>query len=238
LLQDKKLTFVLLIFYPLPAEGGPEIFKMPKEVDAITRLYDYILWMIPKIDTFPRNRKFTLGDRIENLLLDLLSKLRNRHGGQSKYFAFVGPAFRHGADGEDYVGDIGWKGIKPDYDQALSWFRDHLLPSIKLAPQSVVICPGNHDIDRNKTIGMKPPDTAKDADDWLKLELLENFSRPFEAFVGFCEDLGILPVEIGDQSGYLTGKTEKHGLRFVVINSAWFCRGDKDRDKLWLHTNG
>ena len=111
-------------------------------------------------------------------------------------------------------GDIGWKGIKADYDQALSWFRDHLLPSIKLAPQSVVICPGNHDIDRNKTIGMKPPDTAKDADDWLKLELLENFSRPFEAFVGFCEDLGISPVEIGDQSGYLTGKTEKNGLRF------------------------
>ena len=42
----------------------PEIFKMPKEVDAITRLYDYILWMIPKIDTFPRNRKFILCDRI------------------------------------------------------------------------------------------------------------------------------------------------------------------------------
>ena len=131
-------------------------------------------------------------------------------------------------------GDIGWKGIKADYDQALSWFRDHLLPSIKLAPQSVVICPGNHDIDRNKTIGMKPPDTAKDADDWLKLEFLENFSRPFEAFVGFCEDLGISPVEIGDQCGYLTGKTEKNGLRFVVINSAWFCRGDNDRNKLWL----
>ena len=48
---------------------------MPKEVDAITRLYDYILWMIPKIDTFPRNRKFTMGDRIENLLLDILSVL-------------------------------------------------------------------------------------------------------------------------------------------------------------------
>ena len=48
---------------------------MAREVDAITRLYDYILWVLPKIDLFPRNRKFTLGDRIENLLLDILSVL-------------------------------------------------------------------------------------------------------------------------------------------------------------------
>jgi len=130
-------------------------------------------------------------------------------------------------------GDIGWKGIKADYDQALSWFRD-LLPSIKLTPQAVVICPGNHDIDRTKIFGMKPPDTAKEADEWLKLENLRNFTRPFEAFVSFCEDLGVSSLKIGDQSGYLTGKTEKHCLRFVIINSAWFCRGDKNRDKLWL----
>jgi formylglycine-generating enzyme required for sulfatase activity/energy-coupling factor transporter ATP-binding protein EcfA2 len=131
-------------------------------------------------------------------------------------------------------GDIGWKGIKADYDQALSWFRDHLLPSIKLAPQAVVVCPGNHDIDRTKTLGMKPPDAANEADEWLKLEHIEHFSRPFEAFVSFCEDFGLSLLEIGDQSGYLTGKTEKNGLCFVVINSAWFCRGDSDRDKLWL----
>ena len=48
---------------------------MAKEIDAITRLYDYILWAIPKIDQFPRKRKFTLGDRIESLLLDVLSLL-------------------------------------------------------------------------------------------------------------------------------------------------------------------
>ena len=29
---------------------------MPKEVNAITRLYDYLLWMIPKIDAFPKSR--------------------------------------------------------------------------------------------------------------------------------------------------------------------------------------
>ncbi len=48
---------------------------MPKEVNAITLLYDYILWMIPKLDTFPRSQKFVLGDRIETLMLDILDHL-------------------------------------------------------------------------------------------------------------------------------------------------------------------
>ncbi len=48
---------------------------MPNEVDAITRLYDYLLWVIPKIEKFPRGQKFLLGDRIEGLLLDILELL-------------------------------------------------------------------------------------------------------------------------------------------------------------------
>ena len=36
---------------------------MPKEVDAISRLYDFILWMIPRLEKFPRSRKFVHGDR-------------------------------------------------------------------------------------------------------------------------------------------------------------------------------
>ena len=48
---------------------------MPKEVDAITKLYDYILWLIPKLEKFPRSQKFLLADRMENLLLDILELL-------------------------------------------------------------------------------------------------------------------------------------------------------------------
>jgi hypothetical protein len=48
---------------------------MPKEIDAITKLYDYILWIIPKLERFPRSQKFLLADRIENLMLDLLDLL-------------------------------------------------------------------------------------------------------------------------------------------------------------------
>ena len=46
-----------------------------QEVDAITKLYDYLKWVIPKLEKFPRNQKFLLGDRIETLLLDILDLL-------------------------------------------------------------------------------------------------------------------------------------------------------------------
>ena len=48
---------------------------MAKEVDAIIQLYDFILWMIPKLEKFPRSQKFVLGDRIETLMLEILELL-------------------------------------------------------------------------------------------------------------------------------------------------------------------
>jgi hypothetical protein len=48
---------------------------MPKEVDAITKLYDFLLWIIPKLEKFPRSQKFLIADRIEIILLDVLDLL-------------------------------------------------------------------------------------------------------------------------------------------------------------------
>ncbi len=48
---------------------------MPKEVDAITKLYDFLLCIVPKLEKFPRNQKFLVADRIETILLDVLDLL-------------------------------------------------------------------------------------------------------------------------------------------------------------------
>ena len=48
---------------------------MSKEVDAITKLYDFLLWIIPKLEKFPRSQKFLIADRIETILLDVLELL-------------------------------------------------------------------------------------------------------------------------------------------------------------------
>ena len=48
---------------------------MAKELQAVTKLYDVLKWLIPQISKLPRSHKFTLGDRITNVGLDILMLL-------------------------------------------------------------------------------------------------------------------------------------------------------------------
>ncbi|MGZ0018026.1 diversity-generating retroelement protein Avd [Nitrosomonas sp. wSCUT-2] len=45
---------------------------MPK---AVEDCHELLAWIIPKLDQFPRNRRYTLGERIENCLLLVLENL-------------------------------------------------------------------------------------------------------------------------------------------------------------------
>ena len=49
---------------------------MKDELPIIQKSYDMILWLIPKIDQFPRKQKFLLGERIERTALDFLGLLQ------------------------------------------------------------------------------------------------------------------------------------------------------------------
>jgi hypothetical protein len=46
--------------------------KIPQ---AVQDCHECIKWVIPQLDKFPRNRRFTLGERIESGLLDVLGLL-------------------------------------------------------------------------------------------------------------------------------------------------------------------
>lgn len=131
-------------------------------------------------------------------------------------------------------GDIGWKGIDDDYRQARGWVENKLLKALDLSQDDLIVCAGNHDIDRGKTTGLEPPKSPDKADEWLAIENLENFTRPFEPFSRFCDDLKIPVLHINGKPFHLIGVREHKGLRIVVLNSAWFCRGKNDKDKLWL----
>jgi len=48
---------------------------MPQEKPVIHQMYNLIKWLIPQIAKLPRSHKFTLGDRITNLVLDTLDLL-------------------------------------------------------------------------------------------------------------------------------------------------------------------
>tara|TARA_B100000315_G_C14320344_1_gene470476 strand:- start:233 stop:619 length:387 start_codon:yes stop_codon:yes gene_type:complete len=45
------------------------------ELPAIAKSYDITNWLLNKVESFPRNKKFTLGDRIVNLTLDIMEAL-------------------------------------------------------------------------------------------------------------------------------------------------------------------
>jgi len=42
---------------------------------ALEAMYQFLLWLVPAVDKFPRNQKFVLGDRIETAALDVLDAL-------------------------------------------------------------------------------------------------------------------------------------------------------------------
>ena len=51
------------------------------ELPIIRAYYELILWLMPKMGKFPREHRFTLGQRMERLLCEILEKLNSRSRG-------------------------------------------------------------------------------------------------------------------------------------------------------------
>jgi len=49
--------------------------KKPNQPAAVLLCHELLQWVIPLLDNFPRARRFTLGERIESGLLDILEWL-------------------------------------------------------------------------------------------------------------------------------------------------------------------
>ena len=42
---------------------------------AVTKTYDFVMWLLPKVESFPRTHKFTVGERLSASGLDLLTSI-------------------------------------------------------------------------------------------------------------------------------------------------------------------
>lgn len=51
------------------------MIKEQKEITALARTYDLLLWIIPQLEKFPKSQRFLLGDRIESRLLEVMDLL-------------------------------------------------------------------------------------------------------------------------------------------------------------------
>ncbi|MCJ2375656.1 diversity-generating retroelement protein Avd [Vibrio sp. ZSDZ34] len=47
----------------------------PGSIAVVENCHQYLIWLIPKLDQFPKNRRFSLGEKIERCALALLSCL-------------------------------------------------------------------------------------------------------------------------------------------------------------------
>lgn len=130
-------------------------------------------------------------------------------------------------------GDLAWKGTGSDYEEAAGWLKT-LLQRLGISSDRLVMCAGNHDINRRATLGLARSVSTSDADEILKPENIGNFLPPFSSFSQFCAELNVTPLQTGDAPQHLFGQREMLGLRFLILNSAWFCRDNDDLGKLWL----
>ena len=53
----------------------PTVERGVAPVTVVPRTYDLVLWLVPRVNEFPRAQRFVLGDRILNAALDLLDQL-------------------------------------------------------------------------------------------------------------------------------------------------------------------
>ncbi|MBS0202905.1 MAG: diversity-generating retroelement protein Avd [Planctomycetes bacterium] len=49
--------------------------QKPDELPIIRAWYEFLIWIVPKIEKFPRNLRFTLGERLEQRILAVLETL-------------------------------------------------------------------------------------------------------------------------------------------------------------------
>lgn len=126
-------------------------------------------------------------------------------------------------------GDIAWSGDSEEYQEFKNEFLTPLMQALNLDIKRIITCPGNHDIIRDNAEGFERPHS-----DIRKLQI-KNITRDsiskrrklhFENYVEvFCD---------GDPQGLCQSVTlpEWPWVRFLIMNSAWDCRDNKDEGTL------
>jgi hypothetical protein len=130
-------------------------------------------------------------------------------------------------------GDVAYAGKQSEYALATSWLL-RLMSRTNIAADHLIVCPGNHDIERAIAMTFARPSDPSEADQCLGTPIAAHYLRAFANFSEFCEGLGVPKYGLGDTEGYLTGVRCLEGVRFVSMNSSWFCRDKKDSKHLWI----
>lgn len=126
-------------------------------------------------------------------------------------------------------GDIGWTGSSEEYEKCKSLFLQPLLEEFdNLSQEKIITCPGNHDIVRKNADDFERPHSNHkiEVKDITRESVGEKRKKHFQNYVDhFCA---------GDSQKLVSSLKfdEWPWLRFLVLNSAWDCRDEKDEGLL------
>lgn len=136
------------------------------------------------------------------------------------------------------TGDIAHSGKAQEYEIASKFFDD-LLSAAKLNKDRLFVIPGNHDVDRDLGVGLaRTLDSREQSDAYFRPDLpkphlthklrafLNWHSRYFDGIRAAPDNSTCGPVEL------LSVNDRRFGI--LPINTAPFCQGDDDHDKLWI----
>jgi hypothetical protein len=141
------------------------------------------------------------------------------------------------------TGDIAFSGKQAEYGLARTWLVDRLLPAARLNPASLVIVPGNHDVDRAQVgrsakalhrellDARRQPDIAQALADPLDRAVLLSRHDAFVSFLNSIETSGRvweLPW------GAVTVNVRGIRIHIAALCSSWLSGGDADHGSLLL----
>lgn len=95
------------------------------------------------------------------------------------------------------TGDIAFSGTAAEYELAVSWFRDDVVPALSIPRERYLFVPGNHDVDRSgvstltRQLRPKPLDDAQPSltdalNSPAERAIIE---QPFERYRNFCQEI-------------------------------------------------
>jgi tetratricopeptide (TPR) repeat protein len=136
------------------------------------------------------------------------------------------------------TGDVAHAGQANEYEAATKFFDD-LIAAAGVERRRLFVVPGNHDVDRKKGIGLARTFLSRDeADEYFDPRIpkthitfkqhafVQWYNRYFEGIRTFPDNSTCGPLEVIDIPGVKIG--------VLPMNSALFCQGDDDYDKLWI----
>jgi len=139
------------------------------------------------------------------------------------------------------TGDVAWRASETDYELASKYIKE-ICEKINLKIDNLIICAGNHDIDRSMSKHDSVPVSFEEANQLYRAEELPAISRSFANYEKFCTNIGLKKAELRTElrtevRSYLVGVKTFENVNFVILNSSWASISDKLDNKMWIGNN-